>query len=286
MAIIQQNSRITFHTITATGSGSTFSVPSQEDFTSRTSPWTINDLCLSEIGVNEGDVKAYIRIGSDIKEFQFVGGTGGTGGTGSGGGENLTQTLAIGSTMSGYIYSPSNTNGVYVDDVYAQIFGSGSSYTSVITASPYQVGLSSQDLSASVASSIYIAPNEIQSQVGNSTTTVVESRKSSAVVTSVAGTSSLYQSNIIIDDQMVSMKVHIIGNSISPYNSYSGNLIATFNRYSGTTYQISTTDVIEKSSFGSGVTSTIETDGTDIFVKVVGDSSTINWLCMIDYIVG
>lgn len=280
MGIIQQNSRISFHTLTS--AGATFSVPSQEDFTSSTYPWTINDLCLSEIGVNETDVKAYIRIGSDIKELAFAGATGATGG----GGENLTQTLAIGNTMSGYIYSPSNTNGIYVDDVYAQIFGSDPNYTSVVTASPYQIGLSSQDLSTYVTSAIYIAPSEIQSQVGNYATTVVESRRSSAVVTTSSATASLYSNNIIIDDQMVSMKVHIIGNSTSPYNSYSAHLIATFNRYGGTTYQISTTDIVEKSSFGSGVTSTIETDGTDILVKVVGDSSHINWLCMIDYIVG
>ena len=70
--IITQNSRISHHTLT--GVGMTFSVPLQEDFTLRgsTVSWTSTDLALSEIGVNEYDGTAFIRVGSEIKELQFT----------------------------------------------------------------------------------------------------------------------------------------------------------------------------------------------------------------------
>ena len=65
--------RISHHTITT---GATFSVPPQEDFTAvGASAWTPNDLALSEIGVDELNNKAFIRIGSVINEFSFGGAT-------------------------------------------------------------------------------------------------------------------------------------------------------------------------------------------------------------------
>ena len=70
MAKLTQYSRISHHTIYGL-TGSTFSVPSQEDFT--VGDWTIYDLALSEIGVNETDKKAYMRIDTDVKEFAWVG---------------------------------------------------------------------------------------------------------------------------------------------------------------------------------------------------------------------
>jgi len=69
MAKITQYSRISHHTIYGL-TGSTFSVPSSEDFTDGT--WTIYDLALSEIGVNETDKKAYMRVDDEVKEFAWV----------------------------------------------------------------------------------------------------------------------------------------------------------------------------------------------------------------------
>ena len=78
MALISQFSRISHHTValsaTTSFSGKTFTVPGSEDFT--LGGWTIYDLALSEIGVDEFRNKAYIRIGNNINEFNF--GTGGT----------------------------------------------------------------------------------------------------------------------------------------------------------------------------------------------------------------
>ena len=71
MSLIEQYSRISHHTITNTGS---FSIPSSEDFTDGS--WNANDLALSEIGVNESEGKAYMRISSSIVEITGGGGGG------------------------------------------------------------------------------------------------------------------------------------------------------------------------------------------------------------------
>jgi len=113
MGLVTQYSRLLHHTITG-ASGSTFSVPASEDFTDGS--WTVYDLNLSEIGVNETDEKAYIRIGSGIKEFQFTGGTGG--------GQSLSQVLAVGDFAgtysirmgSGKIISTNNISSLTLSD--------------------------------------------------------------------------------------------------------------------------------------------------------------------------
>ncbi len=75
MGIITQYSRIQHHTLTTTGN--TFSVPVTEDFTS--GQWTKTDLAQSEIGVDQANNKAFIRIGSNINEINL--GTGSTSST-------------------------------------------------------------------------------------------------------------------------------------------------------------------------------------------------------------
>jgi len=90
MAIIQQNSRISHHTVTTPSMG--FTVPTQEDFTTGT--WSMYDLCVSEFGVNEADQKLYIRIGSDVKQIQFTGAT-------AGGAQGLDDVLGIENITNG-----------------------------------------------------------------------------------------------------------------------------------------------------------------------------------------
>lgn len=84
---ITQYSRISHHTLSGSASA-TFSVPATEDFTSGS--WTPQDLALSEIGVNEDAGRVYIRVGTDIKEFEFTGATFGA--------ESLATTLLVGNT--------------------------------------------------------------------------------------------------------------------------------------------------------------------------------------------
>lgn len=63
---ITQYSRISHHTTTGSQS-SIFTIPPSEDFTS--GGWSIYDLALSEIGVNEASKRSFIRIGGEVKEF-------------------------------------------------------------------------------------------------------------------------------------------------------------------------------------------------------------------------
>lgn len=67
--IILGQSRLSNHTLTTPGA--TFGVPPQEDFTIRgtSQSWGTGDLALSEIGVNEGDGTAFIRIGGTISQI-------------------------------------------------------------------------------------------------------------------------------------------------------------------------------------------------------------------------
>lgn len=88
-----QFSRISHHTValsaTTLFTGSTFTVPGSELIDDT---WSIYDLALSEIGVDEFRDKAYIRIGSNIKEINL-----GTGTTTP----NLNQVLTAGNSTSG-----------------------------------------------------------------------------------------------------------------------------------------------------------------------------------------
>lgn len=71
MSIISQYSRVSHHTVTYTGitGTTTFTVPSSEDFTDGS--WDVYDLCRSEIGVDEDRKRAFIRIGNEVKSFNF-----------------------------------------------------------------------------------------------------------------------------------------------------------------------------------------------------------------------
>mgnify|MGYP006935493449 CR=1 FL=1 len=72
MSIIKSSARLSHHTLTTdwTTDMPSFSVPDSEDFTDGS--WSISDLALSEIGVNEFEGTAFIRIGQDIKQFNLI----------------------------------------------------------------------------------------------------------------------------------------------------------------------------------------------------------------------
>jgi len=93
-----QYSRISHHTValsaTTLFTGSTFTVPGSESIDEN---WSIYDLALSEIGVDEFRDKAYIRIGSNIKEINLGTGTTVTPPTTP----TLTQVLTAGNTTGG-----------------------------------------------------------------------------------------------------------------------------------------------------------------------------------------
>ena len=148
MAKITQYSRISHHTITGSASA-TFSVPTSEDFTDGT--WTVADLALSEIGVNEDSKVAYIRIGNEVKEFSFnpglVGPTGPAGPTG--GSQSLSNTLAVGNTTG--------ANNIIFNNNQAIYNGTNNAY---VAFADELIEINS-DISGATNSQIQVQPNQL-----------------------------------------------------------------------------------------------------------------------------
>ena len=119
MSIIKQFSRISHHTLTATGA-TNFTVPPSEDFT--TSGWTSNDLALSEFGVLEGHDQLFIRIDDGIFQVPLSTSTGSTGaflwsaGTGANtavlSGTNPADSSGNGNIIGGYTNSISGNGNI------------------------------------------------------------------------------------------------------------------------------------------------------------------------------
>ncbi len=146
MGLISQKSRVKHHTVTYTGTtGTTFTVPSTEDFT--LGGWTIYDLAKSEFGVDEGRNKLYVRIGNNVNEIPLnvSGGTGssvwsagaGTGSIVSSGNVATTSnslvfganSAALGTGGNGIIVLGDSITGTTDNTVYAHSFeGSGLGY--------------------------------------------------------------------------------------------------------------------------------------------------------------
>lgn len=276
MAIIQQNSRISHHTLTSIGA--TFSVPSQEDFTSKTSPWTPNDLCLSEIGVNEGDGRVYIRIGNGIKEFDFKGPTGS-------GGENLANTLAVGNTMSGFIQSSGGDTQLYItdSDSYLETNISGDFAGLYLDPQYNNLGTALVRSDGTSQTLLQIEPDLFNLEIGNPVGSVVKKTKSAALSTTASGTYSLATIPLNGFNNATFVEATIVGYSPTLTGAYYGKLTGLFQQDSLTWYATSTYDLLEKNSI-TGATSELITDGTDIFINVRGTIQTIRWQVMYEYI--
>ena len=124
MALNPQYSRISHHAITT--AGATFSVPPGEDFTviGGTLSWNVTgtELADREFGLNTTDNKAYLRIGSNINELLFVGGTAND--------QSFAETLAINNNSQTYnlimgtsTYIGSSNTGGRIDLDYGGVGG-------------------------------------------------------------------------------------------------------------------------------------------------------------------
>jgi hypothetical protein len=130
---ITQYSRISHHTTTSTQS-TTFTVPSTEDFT--TGSWTIYDLAQSEIGVNEGYGRSFIRVGSKVKEFSISDfATASTNGTASATLYTFTRPITDDVVwVEGKVKSKSNdsNNYGYVADLFFGVRNSGTNSVALV----------------------------------------------------------------------------------------------------------------------------------------------------------
>ncbi|MFY8170058.1 MAG: hypothetical protein ACOVK2_02960 [Candidatus Fonsibacter sp.] len=153
MSLITQYSRISHHTLYGLTAGTTFSVPTTTDFTDGS--WTIKDLALSEIGVNESDKKVYIRIDNEIKEFQLAGGTSSA--------EPLSTTLVAGNTTG--------ANWINVDSGYG-LTSSGGSITDTISLDTINgIGIKSENTITGQITSIIVSPDTFDVSVTDGVTT-------------------------------------------------------------------------------------------------------------------
>lgn len=363
MALNPQYSRISHHAITT--AGATFSVPPGEDFTiiGGTLSWNVTgtELADREFGLNITDNKAYLRIGSNINELLFVGGTAND--------QSFAETLAINNNSQTYniimgtatimksingggqieldstangggpgsIYL-STDNGLYTETgMFLEPGGNGAyiySYDGSITLETNASGISLIESGPSAGQlkistswlsilndSIFIKNNLITSVTSSNsskTPVSISSQNSSfspgvynsvilggyddvvstsntlslvnrkygyASASTTSATTSTIASIPMSDGQ--TMTIHSLVNAVttSPNRNLGIELFAVFLKYGGTIYQTSTTDVTAKDGYGDGSTATIDTDGTNVRIRVTSNNSlTINWKTSYDYL--
>lgn len=243
MAKITQQSRLSHHTIAGVGaSGLTFSVPSSEDFTDGS--WSIYDLALSEIGVNEYDKRVYIRIDDEIKELQLAGSTQS--------GETLSQTLVNGNTTGGndivisngdMIISYGDKTKLQVTDEYFSIKSNG-----ILTQAEPNIFI--QDILTTT----------------NDSPTPIHSIEYLSFTNSV-----------------ITIEAVVNGYSTITDYAYGAKLFAVYKNKGGVLSLVSTADISEKTEF-STATININDDGTYIDLNVVGEvGETIKWQVRLNY---
>lgn len=259
--IIPQYSRLSHHTVT---DGGTFSVPGQEDFTiSGSGSWTPYDLALSEIGVDELNEKAFIRIGSNIKQFSF----GGSGVTGS-----LSSVLSIGNTTGGndiimsngdFIVSPDSSNSFGIDNLGSYL-----------------------DVDLQGGDRITIGQNSgFDGIVINNNDVLINGFRFSYAT---ASTSDDTQTTIIsyslsAPDKMGWYEAYVTGIKSDGSEGYFSKINSAIRNDSGTLFQIGSVDLVEKTDF-STATSTIDFSGTSVRVRITGEIATnINWTCRLKH---
>lgn len=248
-ALVKQYSRISHHTLAGL-TGSTFSVPTQEDFTDSTTPWTIYDLALSEFGVNEADKKLYIRIADEIKEIGFAATMSLS--------ENLEQTLALGNNMGTYsiimdtgkLLSAGQTSSITLTDFENRIVAD-----QITTIPP--IAQWSQD-------NTYVI-KEIQSS-GSSQERLFEILNASFPTESVL---------------MIEANIQALDSTNMLY--YFNKMLATFWCSGGVITQVGTNDINERTNMSTGF-AIIDHDGSDVYITVEGDAgSNLYWTGRINY---
>lgn len=87
------------------------------------------------------------------------------------------------------------------------------------------------------------------------------------------------------NDQTLTVHVLLNAYCASPNRNLGCSLTAVFLKYGGSIYQTSTTDQIIKDGFGDGTTATIDTDGTNVRIRVTnGSGLTTNWKASYDFL--
>ncbi len=98
-------------------------------------------------------------------------------------------------------------------------------------------------------------------------------RYDSFSVWGASGTYSIQTLDFMNDDQTISINVMLNSYTSSPNRNIGIKLFAVFMKYGGVIYQTGTTDNVTKDGYGDGTSATIDTDGTNIYIKFYAGSS-------------
>ncbi len=85
--------------------------------------------------------------------------------------------------------------------------------------------------------------------------------------TSAIGTYSIQTLDFMNDGQTISINVMLNSYTSFPDRNIGVKLFAVFIKYGGTIYQTGTTDNVTKDGYSDGTSATIDTDGTNIYIK-------------------
>lgn len=135
-------------------------------------------------------------------------------------------------------------------------------------------------------SSIYLDNNTIVLETVSSSSVNINTRifKAASTANATAATSTL-ASISMSNDQTLTIQVVLNAYCASPNRNLGITMMASFLKYGGTIYQTGTTSLITKDGFGDGSTGTIDTDGTNVRIRITnGSGITTNWNASYDYL--
>lgn len=215
--------------------------------------------------------------------------------------------------LGGNTITASYSNSVYVPDLYIQ---SGKSIKSTnggqldldISSATNSVMLSNDNGLASKAY-LYLLDNTALLGVPNSSISLdngisISSPTASVTVSSSSGfvninnrifkatstsnataATSTLASISMSNNQTLTIQVVLNAYCASPNRNLGITMMASFLKYGGTIYQNGTTNLITKDGFGDGTTGTIDTDGTNVRIRITnGAGLTTSWGVSYDYL--
>lgn len=128
-------------------------------------------------------------------------------------------------------------------------------------------------------------PGSIQLESGTYSTYVQSLQFRKASKSQSTATSSTIASIPMVDGETITIEAKVNAVCTYPNRNYGARLMAVFLKYGGTIYQTGTTDIVAKDGFGDGTTTTIDTDGTNVRIRVTnGSGVTTRWVTTYDYL--
>lgn len=156
----------------------------------------------------------------------------------------------------------------------------GSQNSTIDTGVKNSVVLGGGDITATESNTVYASKLNIVGDAGN-----YYWKHNTNLLQLNTATTSTAASISMSNDQTITIKCIVNGYCSSPNRNYGATLMASFLKYGGTIYQTGTTDIVAKDGFGDGTTSTIDTDGTSVRVRLTnGGGLTTKFVVAYEYL--